>query len=905
MTDRSVVIRLKGDITDFVSKMKAAGGSAKSALGGELDKVEGRRKEALTDLGNTAGKVGLVAAAGLGLAVNAAANFDQAMSHVAATGEDARANIDALRAAALQAGADTAFSATESATGIEALAKAGVSAGDTLAGGLMGALDLAAAGTIDVAEAAETAATAMTQFGLSGEDVPHIADLLAAAAGKAQGEVGDMAFALKQSGLVAAQMGVSIEETTGTLAAFASAGLLGSDAGTSFRTMLLRLANPSNESAKAMQELGIAAYDAQGNFVGIESLAGQLQTAFAGQEQATRDAALATIFGSDAIRAANVLYTQGADGIENWTDQVDDSGFAAEQAATKMDNLKGDLEKLKGSLETALIGTGDGAQGPLRQLVQGAEGVVDAFNNLPPAAKNVAGGLLAITAVTGGAAFFGVKIINGIASAKRSLDELGVSAGRTKGALAGLAKAGGVLATIGIVTALQDAERASKAMELTGLTRDLAILGQTGESSGELLDQFGASLTKAESRKFLPDGSSFAEEIAIQADSLDSMGDKIENFAFDGTGKPAQFILDIDEALTSLAQTSAPDAAAAFDRIAEAAAGEGVATEQLIRLFPEYAKELERVKLESDQGAEATEDYADAQKESAAAAQREAAAIRDAIKAMQEKRQKAIDSLDAELNYAQAVLDAKDATKEAERTLDLSTQAGVDNLRVLTNLAGSWNAQPAAVKNAKGAYREARRTLIETALQFGATREEARRYANKLLEIPGRVVTNIVADTGAALSAIDKVKLALQGIRDKSVAITATFNRTDDKPFADGGYTGPGGKYQPAGIVHAGEVVFSQADVKRAGGVDAVERMRLRGYADGGFVTPMRGWSQPRPQSSGSSNVTHLTLSGTLQTPWGPAQITDIAVQAARSAVADSRDLSMTHDRMYAGGVRG
>src|SRR5690606_28156325 len=148
-----------------------------------------------------------------------------------------------------------------------------------LNGGLNGALDLAAAGGIAVSEAAAVAATTLQQFGLEGNQASHVADLLAAAAGKAMGDVGDMSQALKQSGLVADQFGVSVEATAGTLAAFASAGLLGSDAGTSFRTMLLRLANPTGEVKDLMEELGIQAYDASGQFVGLAGLAGELETA--------------------------------------------------------------------------------------------------------------------------------------------------------------------------------------------------------------------------------------------------------------------------------------------------------------------------------------------------------------------------------------------------------------------------------------------------------------------------------------------------------------------------------------------------------------------------------------------------------------------------------------------------
>ena len=95
----------------------------------------------------------------VGAAVKEFATFDQAMSGVASTGDDARASIDQLREAAMSAGSDTAFSATEAANAVEELARAGVSASDILGGGLDGALDLAAAGTIEVAEIIEIGST--------------------------------------------------------------------------------------------------------------------------------------------------------------------------------------------------------------------------------------------------------------------------------------------------------------------------------------------------------------------------------------------------------------------------------------------------------------------------------------------------------------------------------------------------------------------------------------------------------------------------------------------------------------------------------------------------------------------------------------------------------------------------
>src|SRR5690606_2403996 len=124
--------------------------------------------------------------------------------------------------------------------------------------------------------------------------------------------------------------------------------------------------------------------------------AGNLQSALADLTPEQRNAAMATIFGSDAVRAAAILYDEGEQGIRDWIAAVDDQGFAAETAATRMNNLKGDWEEFTGSLETALIGMGEGADGPLRDLVQGATDVVNAFNELPDGAKT------ALLAIIGG-----------------------------------------------------------------------------------------------------------------------------------------------------------------------------------------------------------------------------------------------------------------------------------------------------------------------------------------------------------------------------------------------------------------------------------------------------------------------------------------------------------------------
>lgn len=376
--NKNIVIRLMADTASYEAAMTRAGSTAKTVASGMENTG---RKSALIASGMTA--AGLAVAAFGVAAVKMAADFDQQMSTVQANTGATSAQMNQLRAAAIEAGASTVYSATDSADAINDLGKAGLSTADILSGGLSGALNLAASDGMQVGEAAELMSTTLKQFNLEGSDAGKVADALAAGAGKAVGSAHDLGFALNQAGLMANSMGVSMTETVGTLSAFANAGMIGSDAGTSLKTMLQRLSNPTKEAQAQMDELGISAYDASGQFVGLENFAGQLKTSLGGLTQEQRNAALSVIFGSDAVRAANVLYSEGSEGIAGWTKAVSESGYAAEQAAAKNNNLKGDLENLSGSMESLMISVGEGAQGPLRKMVQGLDTLVDAFAGLP------------------------------------------------------------------------------------------------------------------------------------------------------------------------------------------------------------------------------------------------------------------------------------------------------------------------------------------------------------------------------------------------------------------------------------------------------------------------------------------------------------------------------------------
>lgn len=380
--NKNIVIRLMADTASYEAAMTRAGSTARTVASGMENTG---RKSALIASGMTA--AGFAVAAFGVAAVKMAADFDQQMSTVQANTGATSAQMDQLRAAAIEAGASTVYSASDSADAINDLGKAGMSVTDILTGGLSGALNLAASDGMAVGDAAEYMANALSMFHLKGSQASQVADTLAAGAGKAVGNVSDFGEALNNCGAQANSFGMNVQETTGVLALFAQNGTIGAEAGTQLNSMLMKLAAPSAEAANTMKELGISAYDAQGHFIGMANFAGQLQKAEKGLTDEQRNQANATIFGSYAIKAANYLYEAGESGVNKWTKAVSESGYAAEQAAAKNNNLKGDLENLSGSMESLMISVGEGAQGPLRKMIQGLDTLVDTFAGLPSGAQ--------------------------------------------------------------------------------------------------------------------------------------------------------------------------------------------------------------------------------------------------------------------------------------------------------------------------------------------------------------------------------------------------------------------------------------------------------------------------------------------------------------------------------------
>ena len=795
----TISTKAKFDSSDFnrgmisFEKGLESAGKGFSKYGTEAEQASKKTKgfidsnrEQMESLGKDAMILGGAMLAGVGIALKAWGDFSGRMAQVKSLSHASSGEMDALSTAALTMGTRFGQTANEVADAQIELTKAGVSVKEMLGGALAGSLALAAAGQIEVGKATEIATIALTQFKLEGKDIPHVADLLAAGADKALGGVDDLGMGLKQGGQVAASFGLTLEDTVGTMAAFANAGLLGSDAGTSLKTMLIALANPSKEARNTMAELGISAFDVNDKFVGVVSLAEQLKQKLGPLADAQQKAALATIFGTDAIRSSTVLMQLGGEGVQKWIKDVNDQGFAATQAAGKLDSLNGDFKKLQAVFQTGLIQMGATGDGFLRPVVQSLTNAVRAFNDLPEPVK---GGILAFAGFGGAALLLGgflLTTIPRIYDTVKAVQALTAASPKAAAAITSMGKAAlpaaAALTALLLMDRIGDSTRAAtKSVEEA--TQEFVRLSKEGKTAGEVFgkDFFGSS-----------NGAFLAGEIRGVGDAIKEVsnldfGDHVNDFMFTmSNGAVTSQIHEarasvgkMDAALTSLARSgSFAMASKGFKHIADEAAKQGFSVQTTAKSFPQYLNALRdqanqlKVTLSEQEllnwamgevpqkmldaqastegqakaaelAAQRTEDHKKALDDLGLAADGTIQHLDRLVESMIQAGLLSLSARDAARNFEQAI-DALDASITANgKTLDTNTEKGRANeaafdaiasagLRSAEAMAKNGASQEQVQANLVDTYNE----LIKAAGKFDITGEAADAMAREILKVP-------------------------------------------------------------------------------------------------------------------------------------------------------------------------
>lgn len=332
----------------------------------------------------SAARVGAVALAGAttaavgfaGSSVRAGADFDSAMSQVAATMNTTVDQIQNLRDFAQEMGSTTAFSATQSAEALNYMALAGYDA-ETSMNMLPTVLNLAASGGIDLARASDMVTDASSALGLSIDQTSVMVDQMAMAAASSNTSVEQLGDALLTLGATGANAAGGTNELATIFGVLADNGIKGAEGGTHLRNMILSLTNPTNTAGDALEELGIQVYDSEGNMRNMIDVIYEFQQATESMTAEERDSVIGQIFNRADMASVNALLNTSIERYDELSGALDNAaGSAGQMADTQLDNLAGDVTIFQSALEGAQIALSDALTPTLREFVQmGTEGL--------------------------------------------------------------------------------------------------------------------------------------------------------------------------------------------------------------------------------------------------------------------------------------------------------------------------------------------------------------------------------------------------------------------------------------------------------------------------------------------------------------------------------------------------
>lgn len=320
---------------------------------------------------------------GLGVAaVKTAADFDSAMSQVAAVSGATGDDLQKLRDKAREMGEKTKFSASEAAEAMNYMAMAGWKTGDML-GGIDGIMNLAAASGEDLATTSDIVTDALTALGMSASDSAHFADILAAASSNANTNVSMMGETFKYCAPVAGALGFSAEDTAEAIGLMANAGIKSSQAGTTMRTMLTNLTGEVTFVGDAFGELTVQTTNTDGSMRSLGDILKDCRGAFSQMSESEKAANAEALVGKNAMSGFLAVMNAAPSDIDKLNKAINNcDGTAEKMANTMQDNLAGQLTILKSQLEELAISFGEILMPAIRNIVSKIQAFVDKLNGM-------------------------------------------------------------------------------------------------------------------------------------------------------------------------------------------------------------------------------------------------------------------------------------------------------------------------------------------------------------------------------------------------------------------------------------------------------------------------------------------------------------------------------------------
>lgn len=385
-----------------------------------LDDASGKLKkagESIAKTGEGLTKKVSLPIAGLGAAIiKTGADYEAGMSKVQAISGATGEEVKMLGDKAMEMASQTKFSTAESAEAYQYMAMAGWDA-QQMVDGLSGIMLLASASGEDLASTSDIVTDALTAFGMKASDSGRFADVLAAASNSANTNVSMLGESFKYVAPVAGAMGYSVEDVSVALGIMANSGIKASQAGTTLRSAITNMANPTKNMAVVMEEYGLSLTDADGNMLSLSEVMVQLREKMGGLDEATQASAASTLFGKEAMSGMLAIINASDEDFNKLTESINNSsGTTQEMADVMNDNAAGAMAMLSSAINVLFTNLGEFLIPAFTEIVKKATDLVNWFNGLSDGAKKVVLAVGGIAAVAGPVLIVIGKIAQGISS---------------------------------------------------------------------------------------------------------------------------------------------------------------------------------------------------------------------------------------------------------------------------------------------------------------------------------------------------------------------------------------------------------------------------------------------------------------------------------------------------------
>lgn len=802
--ERTVRVRLEAPVDGFVANVGVKAVAAVGKLGDAADRVGTRidrtatrveqssrrlsntiaanakkagdaaeRNSAHIDrIGDASTKVGIAAAAGLGLAAKAAIDWESAWAGVAKTVDASDAQLASLEGQLRGMAKTLPATHGEIAAVAEAAGQLGVRVND-IASFTRVMVDLGETTNLTSDEAATSLAQLMNVLQTAPEDVGRLGAAVVALGNDGASTERDIVSMAQRISSTGAIVGLSETQVLGYAAALANVGIEAEAGGSAISSVFVKIDQAVSEGGDKLdlfaQLAGTTTADFKRQFETdasgatlrfIEGL-GQLNKA-GGDVNGTMEQ-----LGLTEIRQRNAVLSLAASG-DNLSESLrvanqgwQDNTALVDEAAKRYATTESQVRIAWNQIKDAGITAGAELLPVIRDMATGVADMAEFFGDLPaPVQKTVvvlgavvaAGGLLIGTAS---------KAITTVTELRSALTALGLSGTRASAGMAALGKAGLVVGLVVLSKEIEHLVDVTKEMDLSGLTGDLLRFGETGKVTGELAKNFGDDLGGV-AAKLRADGPSLAEVFQTAGREADSNLEKFEAW-IDGGSEAASRVHELDEALAQLVEGGNQESAAkAFERLSDLARQQGVSYDTLVKLLPSYQAAVEAAGVDTQIAGQ-----------KAATTAKSNVVLQDSMNGVTVSAEDAEDALDAYIDalfrvpglvlgvraaqreVQSAIDDATASVKENGRTLDIDTEKGRANQAALDAIASSANKLSeeyvrtnASQKTMTDAAKTAREEFVRVAVRMGQNRAEAKALAERLIKIPKRVTTTVTNNAG-------------------------------------------------------------------------------------------------------------------------------------------------------------